>query len=1052
MATHTFQIVVTQSGAQATAAAIGQVGAAAQKSASALQFFRQALVVASTIRAAAGMVDLIDAATRMENRLRVATKSTEEFARAQQFVSQISRQTRTDVEANAVTYSRLIRSTEGLGLSSEYLEKVMKGLALSVKVGGATSMEARNSLVQFSQSLASGALRGDELRSVAEQLPALANAIGKEFGISGGQLIAFAKATPGILETERVIKAVANAVPELQKEFDKTLPTLEEGFVSIRQGAIELFASINKATGVFGALSSALSFVGRNLNVVAVAAAGVVAVKYATAIAGWGAASTKFAGELGAMFSLMRQGNGIAASMSALFMVNPITIWIAAIAAAVVALVALYNYVPVVKTAVDNLFSAFAAVTEAFTLIKNAITQNLPSWVTFENTMKVVGTVVAALIQTFAVLFTAALYTAARVITGFVLILNSLGFATDETAKKMVEATGGLESFLMGLLRGKQGAVEAGTALTGAKDSIAGMINPLTGAKSGTDSLKEASKQLADEVKHLDENSALFVAGKFVNDGSWMRGSVEGFTNLARVTKDWEKYTTDAGTAVTTTATATQTAKTPTDQLAGSMKAVNTQASGAANASRTMATAMNASAESSTTAAKQVKEMSDIMAKLNPLLAAAKAAGEAAAAGFSAAGSAAAGAVGGVDALTEAFKRLAAAKSAAGQGGSSSGSSDFGGARAAGGPVLSGSTYLVGEKGPELFTAGATGNIIPNHALQSGGTTAANDNTVMIVKAINRMANAVVTSNKAAAKTNEQVVQELVVQNQNTAKALARSAVNLDQSTSFKGTGYQTEGVAFENDPKYNWKTYGESMLQYGMNYFAGQGPFGQQYTDPATYAEFMKDNKVLKGDEAYRANMQSATDSGINYFRSYNYDANDPYSAQIEDAASKLQMLEAALERYGIDAFAYSGIDIMGEIEQMKELVKTYQDKSAEATAKLKEYRDAGANFDQFQNALPEMAKVASKIQDFQTYTPMQGGKDFGSHDPYGIGSAPRPSEEAQAAMSAKGGTGAQDNRVQVQMTINTPNAESFRQNKAQIESQVAGMVDRANRRAGRK
>ncbi|TFF27511.1 phage tail tape-measure protein [Jiella endophytica] len=41
----------------------------------------------------------------------------------------------------------------------------------------------------------------------------------------------------------------------------------------------------------------------------------------------------------------------------------------------------------------------------------------------------------------------------------------------------------------------------------------------------------------------------------------------------------------------------------------------------------------------------------------------------------------------------------------------------FGGARAAGGPVNSGKTYLVGEKGPELFSPGTSGSIIPNNAL-----------------------------------------------------------------------------------------------------------------------------------------------------------------------------------------------------------------------------------------------------------------------------------------------------------------------------------------------
>lgn len=48
-------------------------------------------------------------------------------------------------------------------------------------------------------------------------------------------------------------------------------------------------------------------------------------------------------------------------------------------------------------------------------------------------------------------------------------------------------------------------------------------------------------------------------------------------------------------------------------------------------------------------------------------------------------------------------------------------SSVFGGARAEGGPIEAGKTYLVGEKGPELRTFGAAGNITSNDKLQSLG-------------------------------------------------------------------------------------------------------------------------------------------------------------------------------------------------------------------------------------------------------------------------------------------------------------------------------------------
>lgn len=52
------------------------------------------------------------------------------------------------------------------------------------------------------------------------------------------------------------------------------------------------------------------------------------------------------------------------------------------------------------------------------------------------------------------------------------------------------------------------------------------------------------------------------------------------------------------------------------------------------------------------------------------------------------------------------------------------------GARADGGPVSAGQTYLVGERGPELFTAGSSGMITPNNAI--GGQTISPTNVFQI--------------------------------------------------------------------------------------------------------------------------------------------------------------------------------------------------------------------------------------------------------------------------------------------------------------------------------
>ena len=59
-------------------------------------------------------------------------------------------------------------------------------------------------------------------------------------------------------------------------------------------------------------------------------------------------------------------------------------------------------------------------------------------------------------------------------------------------------------------------------------------------------------------------------------------------------------------------------------------------------------------------------------------------------------------------------------------------SSLFGGARADGGPVRSGKSYLVGERGPEIFSPSVSGNIIPNNRIGDASPASAQQVVVKI--------------------------------------------------------------------------------------------------------------------------------------------------------------------------------------------------------------------------------------------------------------------------------------------------------------------------------
>lgn len=59
--------------------------------------------------------------------------------------------------------------------------------------------------------------------------------------------------------------------------------------------------------------------------------------------------------------------------------------------------------------------------------------------------------------------------------------------------------------------------------------------------------------------------------------------------------------------------------------------------------------------------------------------------------------------------------------------------------RAAGGPVMSGTPYMVGEKGPEIFVPNSSGNIVPNSSMSSNSNTTININVgLMTGSAIER--------------------------------------------------------------------------------------------------------------------------------------------------------------------------------------------------------------------------------------------------------------------------------------------------------------------------
>ena len=208
---------------------------------------------------------LADTFTNLQNRLGQVTTSTRELAAVTDELFEVSRRTRQSFETTAELYARVALSTRELGISQRQTVQFTESLNQAVVLSGASAQEAQAGLIQLSQGLASGTLRGDELRSVLEQLPAVADVISESLGVTRGELRQLG--TDGRINADVVIQAFAEAREELAERFARTIPTVGQAFVVLRNSIIQTVGAFDQSSGASTAFARAILALADNFDV-----------------------------------------------------------------------------------------------------------------------------------------------------------------------------------------------------------------------------------------------------------------------------------------------------------------------------------------------------------------------------------------------------------------------------------------------------------------------------------------------------------------------------------------------------------------------------------------------------------------------------------------------------------------------------------------------------------------------------------------------------------------------------------------------------------------
>ncbi|MGE3245712.1 MAG: tape measure protein, partial [Beijerinckiaceae bacterium] len=212
-----------------------------------------------------------DAWLEARNRLAAAGVDVAKVGVAQETASMIAERSRSSFSATVDLYARLTRSSKDLGASQAEIAVVTETVAKALKMSGSTAAESAGAMVQLSQALQSGRLGGDELRSLLEGAPVLAQAIAKEFGVAVGKLKEMG--SKGELVADRVFRALVKAAPEVEKSFAKTSATVADTFQQLETAAIRYVGQSQTVASASAVASSAIAGLAKNFSYVANGAA-----------------------------------------------------------------------------------------------------------------------------------------------------------------------------------------------------------------------------------------------------------------------------------------------------------------------------------------------------------------------------------------------------------------------------------------------------------------------------------------------------------------------------------------------------------------------------------------------------------------------------------------------------------------------------------------------------------------------------------------------------------------------------------------------------------
>ncbi|WP_368641769.1 tape measure protein [Castellaniella ginsengisoli] len=206
---------------------------------------------------------LADEWAGVEARIGLATDSIEDQQRALKSLYASAQASGQDYLATGDLFTSVSRNRKELGLGLDQSLQLTDTIGKLLTIGGGSAGSQQAALTQLGQALGSGVLRGDELNSILEQAPRLAQAVADSFGVSVGQLRKLGQ--EGKLTSKELADGLLKLGKDIDAEFERMPKTFGRGATLIRNAWGRMIWQLNRASAASESFYAVSKLIAENM-------------------------------------------------------------------------------------------------------------------------------------------------------------------------------------------------------------------------------------------------------------------------------------------------------------------------------------------------------------------------------------------------------------------------------------------------------------------------------------------------------------------------------------------------------------------------------------------------------------------------------------------------------------------------------------------------------------------------------------------------------------------------------------------------------------------